>query len=113
LSNETELYRVSTKVVPAAWHPKFYDWEHGFLSLWFFAGSLNDASYKAETIIAVLPYERVGDEFAIESGFPQTEESLAMHGRAQEQAQQTGLAIRLFAVATGCGNEKKFESAPL
>ena len=113
MSKSIELYRGSTKVAPAAWHPKFYDWEHGFLSLWLFADSPDDASTKAETIIAPLPYERVNDEFAIESGFPNTEESLAMHGRAQEQANQMGLAIRLFAIATGFGDEKEFESAPL
>ena len=75
----TELYRVSTKVTPAAWHPKFYDWEHGFLRLWLFANSPDDASDKAASIIAVLPYERLNDEFAIESGFPDTDQGSALN----------------------------------
>jgi hypothetical protein len=46
------------------------------------------------------------------SRFPRTEESLAMHGRAQEQAEQTGFALRLFACETGA-DQAAFEAQPL
>lgn len=110
--HQAELYRVSAKVLPATWHPKFYEWQFGFLSLWLFATSAEDAGEKAVVIIGALPFERVDDEFAIESHFPRTEESLAMHGRAQEQAEQTDFALRLFACETGA-DQAEFEARPL
>jgi hypothetical protein len=108
----TELYRISAKVLPATWHPKFYEWQFGFLSLWLFAISAEDAAEKANVIIEALPFERIDNLFAIESQFPRTEESLALQGGAQEQAEQTGFALRLAACRTGA-DQDEFEAQPL
>lgn len=112
MSDQWKLHRVSAKVRPLPWHPKYYDWQFGFISIWLFANSIDDSSDRALRILDLLPYERVGDDLGVETGFPQTEESRAMQDRAQEKAEQIGFAIRLIAVETGA-DEIAFEKSPL
>jgi len=112
LNDRSQLYRVSAKVRPLPWHPIYYDWQFGFLSLWLFANSVEDARERALLIAGALPYELAGEELSVETGFPQTEESRAMHDGAQAKAEKIGLAIRVYAVETGA-DEAEFEAASL
>lgn len=111
-SDEWQLHLVSGKVRPTPGHPLYYEWQFGFLRLWLFADSLEDAKDKALAILEVLPYEQVGEQVRVESEFPSTEESRQMHGFAREQAEKLGLGIEMFAAETGT-DEAGFEAMPL
>lgn len=106
--NHWLLYRVAAKVRPLPWHPRYYDWQFGFLRIWLFANSVEDAVERARLISDELPYERAGDEYCVETTdeAPETEDA-----SAQERARAIGLAIRLFCVETGA-DEAVFESMP-
>jgi hypothetical protein len=107
-ASEWNLYRVAAKVRPLPWHPKYYDWQFGFLRIWLFANSVEDAVDRARKISDELPYERIGDEFGVGT----TEKTAETEdGSPQESARATGLAIRLLGVETGA-DESAFESIP-
>jgi hypothetical protein len=108
MADEWQLYRVSARVRPLPWHPKYYDWQFGVLCLWLFADSVDDAVERAKSILSVLPYEHVGTEVAVEKHFAQSAKHAVLQA-IQEEAKQTGLALQLIACATGT-DEEGFEN---
>lgn len=100
--------------------------QFGFLLVWLFANSPDDAAERAMNIIAELPYELIGDKFAVEtrkpSGAPAGDTLSTQQGPSQETREQmalreelaleSGLALMLIVVATGA-DETGFENAPL
>lgn len=112
LTERAALHCISFKARPLPGHPRYYAFQVGLLSVWLFANSVEDATERASLIVGALPYERIGDAARFETDFPQTEESRAMNGRAQEEAEQIGLAIRVWTLETGA-DETAFESMPL
>lgn len=111
MSDEWKLYRVTAKVRPLPWHPKFYDWQFGFLMLWLFANSLDDAAARAMSIMrTTLPYEQVGDDVKVETDF-QRESWRSMDRDAPRDAEETGLAVRSIGCVTGA-DETGFETLP-
>jgi hypothetical protein len=57
-----KLYQVCLKVRPSKDHPKFFEAKFGYLSIFLFGESPDDAAERAVTITEQLPYERVNNQ---------------------------------------------------
>lgn len=57
-----DLYRVAIKASPAVEHPLFWEWKTGYLCMWLYAQSREEAEERADKIIAQLPYEPTGEK---------------------------------------------------
>jgi hypothetical protein len=99
--------------------------QFGVLRIWLFAPSPEDATARAIAIVAELPYERVGDQVAVEIRRPSgvaTDVPSRQSGPSQQACEQinlreelaleSGLALMLIVVPTG-GDEAGFETMPL
>lgn len=92
-------------------------WQFGFLQVWLFAHSVDDASRKAAAIVDALPYERkedVGMKIALDSSLiapaaGSDAELVLVDARAT--ARQVGIAVRLLACPPGA-NESRFDAMP-
>ncbi len=104
--NEHTLFCVTMKVRPLPWHPKFYEWQFGYLEVWLFSGSNGgDVAKRARKIVVEnLPYELVGDEVAIR----ENASSLEGVPSGEAAAMAVGLGIFLACVPTGT-DEGDFE----
>ena len=126
LSDRATLYRVTLKVRPLPGHPLYWKMQFGFLLVWLFADSYDGAASTACKIVGELPYELIGEQFAVtsyaapvtkeESGSsvvddpsPETTEQMAIR---KQLALESGLALMLIVVATGA-DETGFETEPL
>jgi hypothetical protein len=103
-----KLLHLTFKVRPAAEHPLFWDWQFGFLSIWLFGSSDEDAIERAERVLEQLPYERVGDSVSVRNRESETS-GVAEFQRLEKLARQVGLALLLMSVATGA-EEHDFET---
>ncbi|MFZ1219413.1 MAG: hypothetical protein WAO00_08970 [Chthoniobacterales bacterium] len=124
LTERATLYRVNVKVRALPGHPLYWDCQCGILCIWLFANSPGDAAERVAAIVAVLPYERVGDEVSVCTGEENAaEENRARDGgpseetrkqcRLREQlARESGMSMLLIAVAVG-GDDTGFEQARL
>lgn len=95
-----ELFRSTIRVRPSVAHPLYYDWQFGYLSIWLFGESSDDASERAEQILEQLPYETVGEWSKCQAAnavAPESEKVAA----AEKEAAQMGLALHLDCFATG------------
>jgi len=105
-----ELYRVDLKVRPDKRHPMFWDVEFGYLCLWLFGESPEDAGERAALIVEQLPYERTDDRVTIH------EDTLGARNQFEKQystARSVGLALLLVGCATGADHQAFDASPPL
>ena len=125
LTADATLHRILLKVRPLPGHPLFWKMQFGFLRMWLFADSAEDAAERAMKLIAELPYERVGDQVAVEtrkqpgatSGALPAAEGPSQEVREQnaireQLAMESGLSLMLIIVPTGA-EEADFDSMPL
>ncbi len=105
--NKPALFCVTMKVRPLPWHPRFYEWQFGYLEVWLFSKSndADEAKNSAAAIVENLPYEVVGDEVAIR------ENATSLEGTPSGEAcaRDVGLGIFLACRPTG-SDEEDFES---
>jgi hypothetical protein len=106
-----KLLQLTFKVRPAVHHPMFYEWQFGFLSIWLFGSSDEDARKRAEKVLEQLPYERVGEGISVRDRESKTGGS-AEFRRFEKEALEVGLALRLASLATGV-DEGDFETMEL
>lgn len=94
------LLCVAFNVRPKPAHPIFYDWETGLLSVWLFAASTDEATGRADRIVAELMYE-VDYEKGVYA-FEETDAAEAPFAPScRAQAKQLGVAFSLHAERTG------------
>ncbi len=94
-----QLYRVAFKVRPAAQHPKYWEIQFGFLLLYLWAESAEQAGDSAATIVGVLPYEVVGRNVeVIHITGPDKKPELE---RCAQEARSIGFCMSLVACQTG------------
>ena len=103
-----KLRHVIFKVRPATEHPMYWDWQCGFLCIWLFGSSVDDAAEHARAILEELPYEIVEGRVSVRDCEPETGGN-AMFKPGEQQARQVGLAIILHACAPGV-DEGAFET---
>ena len=109
VKGRVNLFQLTLKVRPSTGHPLLHEWDHGFLSVWLFADSDDDAVDRAFTIVDQLPYELAKDDVASvrewtnDSTFPQEWHPHAAIARG------TGLALRLDCIAAGQGDTVAFD----
>lgn len=111
-TNRHELFKVDFKIRPTVNHPLFFDMQFGFLAVWIFAESVEDANERATAIVEQLPYEIAGQKARVYE-IPSTGPSEPAHWvLAAEQARKIGLVLQLASVATGA-DEDEFEHKEL
>lgn len=99
------LRRVSIKVRPAPFHPQYWEWDGGYLSLFIYGFSDQDAVERALKILAQLPYEMV------ESGVAElfTGQPSPLFDQDFQRATEIGFAMRVDVMGTGAAGDE-FES---
>jgi hypothetical protein len=102
------LRRITMKVRPAVDHPTFWDWQAGFLNMWLFSESDDDAVERADTILSQLPYESV-EEGAISVLDCDALEHKPEWRSHENAARQLGFSLFLSEIATGT-DEGNFET---
>jgi hypothetical protein len=89
----------------------FYDWQFGFLNIWLFAESDDDAADRAVKILEQLPYERSEVDVPTFRDWDDDSKHPMEWRRHASIARQIGLALRLDSLATGAGNEEEFDTS--
>jgi len=63
-----KLYQVCLKVRTRPWHPEYHHLGCGYLILWIFAGSHEDAVERAVSVGEGLPFEVIGEKANVVTG---------------------------------------------
>ncbi len=106
--DQIKLRRITTKVRPAVNHPTYWTWQAGFLDMWLFSDSDEDAVSRAETILSQLFYESVEEGAVSIRECDQSEPNPEWLSR-ENAARQLGFSLFLTSIATG-GEERDFET---
>lgn len=104
------LYRVDVPVLPAPWHPMFWEIDSGWLQVWLYAEGAGQAQNRALGIVAQLPYS-VDQRETIQILHPGTPEPPCGTEPAPNSVSDTGLHLRLVGVRTGGDFEAGSSSA--
>jgi len=103
---DQQIYQVVYKVRPTPEHPKFYDWQFGWLVIWIFAKGPEHAEEKASKIFDQLPYEIVvtadfGQRIAVHKALTPPLGCEAQFEAAKNVALSAGIGFCLLTVPTG------------
>jgi hypothetical protein len=98
--NTPKLWRVTFQVRLDKYHPRFFDFQFGWLSFWLFAESSREAADLGAEIIGCLPYEpATSSANVVDVSVPGSTPGAKMsQGEmlAENMARGTGLGICLF-----------------
>lgn len=124
MSEPTDLCRVTFRVRPLPGNPRYWDCQFGFLLVWLYSNSPEDANARADKILDELPYERIGTDALVvraidNEGFAPRTDSLVAQSPSDvaeetrvQLAKESGLSLLLLGVNTGA-DEAEFEKRPL
>lgn len=95
-------FRVIVRVRPATTHAYYWDVEHGYLHVWLFAATADEAASKAAGVLEALPFERVGTLGKIERHTLPLPHELKRH---EEDLQAVGISFLFVGIRTGADDD--------
>lgn len=99
-TSEKKLFHVRYNVRPAADHPRFEDFQYGFLHVWIFATDKFEAANVATEIVDHLPYKFAQECAHVFESTPERDKRDFEIAGANE-ARQIGIAFQFSAVVAG------------
>lgn len=96
-----QLFAVVFQVLPAVWHPMYYETEGGLLYLFVYAKESSEAERRARVILEELPYEQKDGEVLTMPAESLPKSIFDKISGQIAQAKFLGFSLALGAIKTG------------